>query len=818
MNHLNHLNPMNLLNHRNQPNHTNHSSRLNILSRILCAVLAITLLMTTAGLTPWAGAEEARSLYSEKTMKLPQGWKMPTAIAASLTGELAALSQGPDGLTLLTYRDESAEPAIMPIRLQSELGENEFVSYLGIAPDGMMALYINAGFNLSSTPRRSGGGQGGQNNNPNTPGGQAGGQQGGQAGGQPEGGAYTVDDIQRAASNIMTGTVVWLDETGVEKARFSRNGGMQSANAALSGMRLAVSGNRGGAAILDASGAEIANLEARYANGIASDADNIYVLEQRAVSVFNATTYAKSESIDVSGLNLNAIAAFGGKVYGISIDGARELSGSGNALVMAAAGTYLGDPSVNMAGFIALADGRFAGLTGNGSNIVTRVVGGMNIGATASLFGGGQSESYLLYYSPLNITSSNRSGLKITALSDSQRLRKAVNEFQRLRPDVNVTLDIRMGENDASPIDDHIRALNTDLLAGKGGDVLIMDGLPINSYINRGILLDISQLIPSLGILPGIAEGSRFSDGKTYMVPAQFTFPTLWGKASVINQIGSLRDVLYISLPNGQQPMMSRSANDWLELLYPSIAPIITNKNGSMNFESPEFIEFLEIIGTLRETPEAARPFDLPGGRFAGNAVRRAGLNMQEMLDLFSGAIAIQPLTISTFMQLSPTYSLAGAEECGFMPMPSLNGDGLTYTPALLAGVNSRSGNQAMAIEFIRTLFSDDVQGMAGMGGLPTKESAVAAMVEEQAELSETADVLLSMMIPGAGTITLKRPTRDVWNQLFEMCRRVNTPTTIDRTLMGFIVEGTAAFFEGKGDAKQAARDVMQRAFYYMNE
>ena len=43
-------------------------------------------------------------------------------------------------------------------------------------------------------------------------------------------------------------------------------------------------------------------------------------------------------------------------------------------------------------------------------------------------------------------------------------------------------------------VDDVIRTLNVEIFAGEGPDVLVLDGLPVESYIRQGILADLSNI------------------------------------------------------------------------------------------------------------------------------------------------------------------------------------------------------------------------------------------------------------------------------------------------------------------------------------
>ena len=53
---------------------------------------------------------------------------------------------------------------------------------------------------------------------------------------------------------------------------------------------------------------------------------------------------------------------------------------------------------------------------------------------------------------------------------------------------------------------DRIRALNARILAGDGPDILVLDGLPTESYIEKGILADLNPLLGDLKeeLLPSV--------------------------------------------------------------------------------------------------------------------------------------------------------------------------------------------------------------------------------------------------------------------------------------------------------------------------
>ena len=80
--------------------------------------------------------------------------------------------------------------------------------------------------------------------------------------------------------------------------------------------------------------------------------------------------------------------------------------------------------------------------------------------------------------------------------------------------------------DDAVTTSDAIRTLNTEVMGGNGPDILLMDGLPVNSYVEKGLLADVSDTVNPLisdgKLFDKIAQTYKGDDGKIYAVPMTF--------------------------------------------------------------------------------------------------------------------------------------------------------------------------------------------------------------------------------------------------------------------------------------------------------
>ncbi len=112
-------------------------------------------------------------------------------------------------------------------------------------------------------------------------------------------------------------------------------------------------------------------------------------------------------------------------------------------------------------------------------------------------------------------------------------------------------MNFEVGTSGGASAEDALRTLNTELVAGKGPDVLILDGMPLQSFIDKGVLAELSQVISADGLIPQVVDPMR-TDGKLYAVPTRFTVPVLMGKPETLEGLDSL-EALAAAVQDGQR-------------------------------------------------------------------------------------------------------------------------------------------------------------------------------------------------------------------------------------------------------------------------
>ncbi|HAB60345.1 MAG TPA: hypothetical protein DCE48_06495, partial [Lachnospiraceae bacterium] len=158
------------------------------------------------------------------------------------------------------------------------------------------------------------------------------------------------------------------------------------------------------------------------------------------------------------------------------------------------------------------------------------------------------------YHFDENVASVPSTQMNVYSLYLNSTIRQAIIKYQSEHPDVliNYTYAIENGEASNANLSDTIRALNTELLAGNGADILVLDGLPRDSYVEKGVLEDISDLIKPLvddETLNKNIMQNYLSDTSCYYIPLRFQVPLAYGNKEVVEAMPSL-DAMIALLEN----------------------------------------------------------------------------------------------------------------------------------------------------------------------------------------------------------------------------------------------------------------------------
>ena len=421
--------------------------------------------------------------------------------------------------------------------------------------------------------------------------------------------------------------------------------------------------------------------------------------------------------------------------------------------------------------------------------------------------------------------------LTVATLKKNSTLLQAAGEFRRQHPEVLVTIQTLLEEDGSATTADAIRALNTQLLAGKGPDLLLLDGLPTDSYIAKGVLADMSDWLSPIiqqGLISNIT-GALTKDGKLYAVPTRFTMPTIWGKPEAVNAASSLESLAGYAQANTDNKLLyDMNKQSLFRYFTAASAPAWLDNKGKL--DEAAFAEYLDLIKRLADCVPDAEAEEFKMHMSPGFTM--TGIDTGGALDLPFGKASLFSAELVGFESLMiPNGAISGLHglvitadttsiEDNLLPshftlLPG-QAEGV-FIPRCIMGINAAGKQQELAQEFIKTVLGETVQYSDLQDGFPVNRAAIEANIIRRNDLQWG----IAWGDEDTGeqrTIEMGWPSPGAFRAVCALFDKLDTPFMPDDTLMEMILDETESFFSGSLSARETASAVAARLELYLAE
>ncbi len=382
----------------------------------------------------------------------------------------------------------------------------------------------------------------------------------------------------------------------------------------------------------------------------------------------------------------------------------------------------------------------------------------------------------------------------VYSLERNDLLVDLISEFQNLYPEVELVYETGQGADGSITMSDRIRALNTRILAGDGPDVLLLDGLPAKSYIEKGILEDLSQEFISLkdNILPNILSAYMIGD-KIFMLPLRITVPMFM--VSGVNQeiYSDLEALVEYSEEEGGLTGEAYTYADLFNILYYNYTPNILSDNGLVNREAVS--AFFSLAKRFCESERAMESTVWESNYLSGDV----GFALS-----FAGGNAVLGF-----------LNVDGAYELGIIPAAVENrggelvGNQDRFFPNALLGMNHLSDKKELSRLFLQFVFSYEAQERVVIGsGYPI----LTRIVDGYKQLD------LSGRFTGNSTVVLRNFTAKESARMVEVVKRLHTPFTVEESVWEIISGVGEDYLKGKKNLDESVDEVVSRLQLYFYE
>lgn len=353
------------------------------------------------------------------------------------------------------------------------------------------------------------------------------------------------------------------------------------------------------------------------------------------------------------------------------------------------------------------------------------------------LFGDSGSGDLYFYHYDETLPTHADTTLTIWSLADCATARLAMNAYKKAHPEVDVTFEaaVQTDTDDmAADVNDALTQLNTELLAGDGPDLLILDLADYQSYADKGMLADLSDAVP-LDELQSNIIAPFVTDGKAYVLPARFSVPAICGDAGTLDGLTDLAalqnavlaaaprpdteqysDEYYTALPDDQKYALALASGvDFAKLLLPSSANALLH-DGALDADA-----LTKIFTFVKTTADYYGMADYINTEMHGASSQ--GYDNADIVIIDAQQDEYSTCSRAKFgwMDVATPYAViamartndifdadAEAVPVDMIPMPGLTQG--AYNPQVLVGVNANSKNPDAAKGLAAAFFGTDVQ------------------------------------------------------------------------------------------------------------
>ncbi len=403
----------------------------------------------------------------------------------------------------------------------------------------------------------------------------------------------------------------------------------------------------------------------------------------------------------------------------------------------------------------------------------------------------------------------------IYMLNENDAMRQLAGEYQKNHPEIKVTCNVAMDSETVATKSDTIRILNTQLLNGKGPDLILLDDLPINSYIEKGVLMDLSDI--DISQLNNTIANTYKQNDKLYAVPLYYKIPMMYASNDIIDNVKNLDDLVnWKNTHTDRNLFKSANYSDLIKAFYLTSAPYWLENDEIDKNKFKKFLEDIKNLETIDEETENLVKVNLAVAENSSMANSIEPLMLQGKNNVVNFAYNDFDLYIdkidSFFSIMMPIAATVKRENSSFASCVGQAKN--VYEPSTILAINANSQNKDIAKEIMKLAVSEKIQNtkLYGLGICVNNNSLEKALTltDYGSESSSYRDTNRHL--------DASWPESKYIENFKEVIKNLDTPCQLNETLIQIILDETKGYFENTKTLDEAVEAVSQRTKAYFAE
>lgn len=415
-----------------------------------------------------------------------------------------------------------------------------------------------------------------------------------------------------------------------------------------------------------------------------------------------------------------------------------------------------------------------------------------------------------------NKSADGKTKVVIAVGSSNPFLEKATEKFESAHPDIDIEIkeymampktEGGMGQAaSAADMEKFIQTVTTQIMAGKGSDLILTSDLPENKLAEKNLLVDYRGLMEKDNsfdkskYFDNILKSSEIGGG-LYAMPFSFVPDVITGKTDMLKKAN-----------------VNVEDKTWTWDQFKEIAKKVKSQNGE------DFVAFVNMfpVQLMAEYVEDnySKLVEKGKANFDSDDFR---IMMKQVKSMYDEGVLKAEFTydydkglFSKFSMVNPTESLVNILKPGFevYQKPTVKGGAQAgaYQTYFKLGMNSKSSVQKEAWEFVKFLLSDEIQSLPEMQGIPLNKNVVEKQLQKAEEAIKEGTLQVPHGKPDAKVVEARVQT------MKSILEHAGLKRTSDFKVTSIILEEFQSYMSGQKTAEQVSKLIQNRVNTYLNE
>lgn len=407
--------------------------------------------------------------------------------------------------------------------------------------------------------------------------------------------------------------------------------------------------------------------------------------------------------------------------------------------------------------------------------------------------------------------------IEIATMSINPYLDEAVKQYKKVRPDVQIVIKEYLARPQTedntsseafskSDVEKYVQTISTQMMSGKGADIIVMNDLPQDKYVAKNMLTNFYDLMDQdtdfdrSQYYQNIFENSQNGDG-LYAMPFSFVLDALTGNTELLEQAKVKIDDqtwTWDEFKDISKKLKEYVGEDYVAFvnLFPIqlLAEYIEANydklidQGQANFDSDLFRDMMKQIKSMYD-----------------DGVLKAEFTYDYTKSLFNNANLFDPVGALSQV-LDPKLEL--------YQKPTVNGkyNGTGFKSYFTLGINSKSKAQDEAWNFIKFMLSEDMQSSPMVQGFAMHKAVVEKRFNDAKQQAVAGTLPLLERKFDAETVESKI------QELNQLLEGASKNLSSDMKVVSIAIEEFNSYMSGQKSAEDVSKLIQNRVNTYINE